>query len=58
MLYADCKVDDAKHERPVEAVRHIVAMSVPAMLQETGAVEVLTAQRVTDIGLTLVCVSS
>ena len=43
MLCADCKVDDAKHERLVEAVRHIVATSVPAMLQETGAAEALLA---------------
>ena len=30
-------------ERLVEAVRHIVAMSVPAMLQETGAAELVSA---------------
>ena len=37
VLCADCMVYDAKHEWLVEAVRHIVAMSVSAMLQETGA---------------------
>ncbi len=39
VLCADCMVDDAKHERLVEAVRHIVAMSVLAMLEETGAAQ-------------------
>ncbi len=43
VLCADCMVDDAKYERLVEAVRHIVAMSVSAMLQETGAAEALLA---------------
>ncbi len=32
VLCADCMVYNAKHERLVEAVRHIVAMSLPAML--------------------------